>query len=104
MYQGKKKGIKNDLCKRYFAIDIFSKIKKLDVIRQIFYQINIPNEVANEIQGKKDTAAAEILKANWIVTREVKNVSLVNALTKVQTIKSINCRPTYVKIVFEKVG
>ena len=60
----------------------FSKINKLDVMRQIFYQINIPNEVANEIQGKKDTAAAEILKANWIVTREVKNVSLVNALTK----------------------
>lgn len=60
----------------------FSKINKLEVMRQIFYQINIPKEVANEIQGKQDAAAEEILKANWIVTREVKNSSLVNALTQ----------------------
>ena len=52
-----------------------ARIGKLDLLRDYFNNISIPNEVYNEIciRGKEKPGAEEIEKASWISRKQIKD-------------------------------
>ena len=58
-----------------------SAIQKLELLKEIFNKIYIPEAVWNEVvvQGEGEPGSKEVKNAGWIESKKIKNVNLVSA-------------------------
>ena len=52
----------------------FSKIGKLDLLRQMYVEVTIPRAVFREVTAKNDSAGRNIVKNRWINIEAVANI------------------------------
>ena len=62
----------------------FTKISRLDLVKNIFHKVMIPDEVKEELlaEGKGETEQHDIIKAinDWIVSKKVKDLLALESL------------------------